>query len=213
MDEHLRWQRRMLLDRAAAALDKHGFRTFVCETGEEAVAFLLEEAASAQSVGFGGSMTLAQLGLAKQIESLGKRTVIHGRAGLSAEQRRLVMQEQLGCDLFLTGTNALTLDGLLVNVDATGNRVNALTFGPKRVWVIAGSNKIVPDLPSALRRIRESAAPPNARRLGFKTPCASTGVCCDCDSPERICRVTTIIERQPRASEIGVCLINERLGY
>lgn len=213
MDEHNHWQRGKLLEKTAAALEKHGFRTAVFADRAAALPFLLQEADSAATIGFGGSMTLAELGLAGQIEALGKKALIHGRAGLSGGERRAVMQEQLNCDLFFTSTNAVTLDGLLVNIDATGNRVCAMTFGPPRVWVVAGSNKIAADLPAALKRVREVAAPPNARRLGFKTPCAVSGLCADCDSPERICRITTIIERKPRLTEVGVCLINEDLGY
>lgn len=213
MDENVRWQRGMLLKQAAAALEKHGFRSVVFDHRDEAVPFLLTEAASAATIGFGGSMTLAELGLARQVEALGKQTLIHGRSGLSAAERRIVMQEQLNCDLFFTSSNAVTLDGRLVNIDATGNRVCAMVFGPERVWVVVGSNKIAADLPAALKRIKEVVAPPNARRLGFKTPCAVTGLCVDCDAPDRICRVTTIIDRKPRVTEIGVCLINEDLGY
>ena len=213
MDDHVRWQRGMLLEKTAVALEKHGFRSVVFSSRVEALPFLLTEAAAAATVGFGGSMTLAELGLARQIEALGKRTLIHSRSGLSAAERRAVMQEQLNCDLFFTSSNAVTLDGILVNIDATGNRICAMVFGPPRVWVVVGSNKIVADVPAALKRIKEIVAPPNAHRLGFKTPCAVTGLCSDCDSPERICRVTTIIERKPRVTEIGVCLINEDLGY
>jgi len=213
MDENMRWQRRMWLEKSAAALEKHGFRSIVFARRDDALPFLLGEAAAAATVGFGGSMTLAELGLARQVEALGKRTLIHSRSGLSAAERRAVMQEQLNCDLFFTGSNAVTLDGILVNIDATGNRVCAMAFGPPRVWVVVGSNKLVADVPAALQRIKEVAAPPNAHRLGYKTPCAVTGLCADCDSPERICRITTIIERNSRATEIGVCLINEDLGY
>lgn len=213
MDEHLRWQRWMLMEKTATALNRHGFRSVLFAGRDEALPFLLNEALSAETIGFGGSMTLAELGLARQVGALGKRMLIHSRAGLSAGERRAVMQEQLNCDLFFTSSNAVTLDGNLVNIDATGNRVCAMTFGPPRVWVVVGSNKIAADLPTAIRRIKEVAAPPNARRLGYQTPCAVTGLCSDCDSPERICRVTTIIERQPRATAIGICLINENLGY
>lgn len=213
MDDHLRWHRRQLMERAASALEKNGFATALCDTREEALAFLAAEAGSAGTVGFGGSMTLASLGAADALARAGKTVLVHGRAELSPEERRQVMQEQLGCDLFLTGTNALTLKGHLVNIDATGNRVCAMAFGPKKVIVVAGANKIVPDLESALRRVKEVACPPNARRLGFDTPCAKTGVCTDCSSPQRICRITTIIEKRPRATDLRVCLVNDTLGY
>lgn len=213
MDEHLRWHRRRLMETAATALEKNGFATALFDCREEAVPWLLAEAAEAASIGFGGSMTVAELGLGTALHQAGKTTLVHGRAGLSPEERRQVMQAQLGCDLFFTSTNALTLKGHLVNTDATGNRVCAMAFGPRKVIVVAGANKIVADLESALRRVKEVASPPNARRLGFDTPCAKTGLCSDCNSPQRICRITTILERRPRATDLKVCLINEELGY
>jgi hypothetical protein len=123
------------------------------------------------------------------------------------------MRRQLTCDLFLTGTNALTMDGCLVNIDATGNRAAAMFFGPDKVIVVAGRNKIVNgDIDDAVRRIKGCASPPNTRRLNFKTPCASTGLCSDCSSPDRICRITTIIDRKPRQTDLRVLVVNEDMG-
>lgn len=213
MDENLRWHRRRLMEEAAASLEKNGIPAALFEDCEEALAYLQQEAMEAETIGFGGSMSLSELGLAALLEKSGKTTLVHGRRGLSPEERRAVMQEQLGCDLFFTSTNALTLTGFLVNIDATGNRVCSMAFGPKKVIVVAGTNKVTADLESALRRVKEVACPPNARRLGFNTPCARTGLCSDCNSPDRICRITTIIEKKPRATDLRVCLINEDLGY
>jgi L-lactate utilization protein LutB len=213
MDEHQRWHRRQRMDRTAAALEKNGFATAVFDDRPGAIAFLLQEAEGAETIGFGGSMTVVELGLAAMLEARGKQTLVHGRPGLAPEVRRQIMQAQLGCDLFFTGTNAVTVGGQLVNTDATGNRVCAMAFGPKKVWVVAGVNKIAADLEDALRRVRQFASPPNARRLGFDTPCARTGQCTDCNSPQRICRITTIIDRRPRATDLRICLINEDLGY
>ncbi len=213
MDDNLRWRRQQLMETAGAALEKNGFATMLFPSRQEAVPYLMQAAAEATTVGFGGSMTITELGLAGFLAQAGKKTLLHTLPGLSPAERRQVMQEQLGCDLFFTSTNALTLKGQLVNIDATGNRVGAMAFGPKRVIVVAGANKLVVDLDSALKRIKEMASPPNARRLGYKTPCAQTGVCSDCNSPQRICRITTIIEKCPRATDIQVCLINEDFGY
>jgi len=213
MEENIRWHRQQLMQKAASSLTKNGFRVELFESRDDATGFLVEQAQSAQTVGFGGSVTLAELGLIPRIEASGVTTLVHGRPGLTPLERRQVMRQQLNCDLFFTGTNALTLDGCIVNIDASGNRVCAMAFGPKQVWIVAGANKLTKDIPAALRRVREVASPPNAKRLGFKTPCANTGICCDCDAPDRICRITTIIERKPRASEIGICLINDSLGY
>ncbi|BCR05151.1 lactate utilization protein C [Desulfuromonas versatilis] len=213
MDLNLSWHRRRLLDQTASALEKNGFSTVVFDLRQEALEYLLGEAGEAVTVGFGGSMTVAELGLAGRLREMGKTTLIHGSQGLTAEERRQIMQEQLNCDLFFTSTNALTVSGNLVNIDATGNRVCAMAFGPKKVIVVAGVNKIVMDLEAALKRVKQVASPPNAKRLGNDTPCAKTGLCSDCNSPQRICRITTILERRPRATDLRVCLINENLGY
>ena len=124
-----------------------------------------------------------------------------------------MMRRQLTCNPFLTGCNAVTLSGCLVNIDATGNRVASMSFGLKKVIVVAGRNKLVDgDVAAAIKRVKECTAPPNARRLGFNTPCAKTGFCSDCRSPDRICRVTAVIERKPRLADLRVLVVNEDLG-
>lgn len=213
MDDNLRWQRRRLMEQAASALERNGFSVRLCDSRQDAVEYILGEAAEATTIGCGGSMTLAELGVAERLAVLGKQMLIHSRPGLSVEQRLEVMRAQMHSDLFLTGTNALTLQGQLVNTDASGNRVCSMAFGPRKVIVVAGANKLTHSLDEALSRVREQAAPPNSRRLGFDTPCARTGVCSDCNSPQRICRITTIIDRCPRATDLRVCLINDHLGY
>jgi hypothetical protein len=125
-----------------------------------------------------------------------------------------LMRRQLTCDLFLSGTNALTLSGELVNIDATGNRVAAMFFGPRKVIVVAGRNKLVDGtVHDAIQRVKNRATPPNSRRLNFKTPCASTGFCSDCNSPDRLCRVTTVIDRKPRFTDVRVLVVNADLGF
>jgi hypothetical protein len=120
---------------------------------------------------------------------------------------------QLACDVFLSSSNAVTVEGELVNVDGIGNRVAAMIFGPGKVIVVAGWNKIVPDVNAAIQRIRNTAAPLNAKRLELNVPCAKTGYCVDCDVPDNMCRVTTIISRKPRKTDISVVLIAEQLGF
>jgi len=213
MDENMRWHRRRLMEQTAAGLERNGFKVMLFDDRQAALEWLANEAEGAATVGVGGSMTLSELDLVARMEQIGKVVLFHGRPEAGQDERRRIMQDQLSCDLFLSSTNALTVGGHLVNIDATGNRVCAMAFGPSKVVVVAGANKIVGDIEGALRRVREVACPPNARRLGFDTPCAKTGLCSDCNSPQRICRITTIIERRPRATDITVCLINEDLGY
>jgi len=212
MNEWAAWQMSKRLEIAGEALRKNGFEVAFCPDREAAVARVMQEVADAGTVGFGGSMSFVDLGIPQRVAALGKECLIHGAPGLSPEERVQVMRRQLTCDVFLTGANAVTLDGKLVNIDASGNRVGAMTFGPKKVVVVAGSNKLATDAEDAVRRIKAWVSPANARRLAFKTPCAETGVCSDCRSPDRICRVVHIQERRPRLTDVRVLLVGEALG-
>lgn len=207
------WTYEQKCRRAVSALEKNGFTAVYCPSGAEAFDYIVNEAESAGTVGFGGSMSVADLLVADRLHDMGKELLNHSAPGLTPEERLAVMRRQLTCDLFLTGTNALTLSGILVNIDGAGNRVGSMLFGPQKVIVVAGRNKLVDGgVEDAVRRIKEWASPPNARRLGFKTPCATTGYCADCNSPERICRITTIIDHVPRRTDLRVLVVNQDMG-
>ena len=211
-DELNNWAYEKKCQKAVEVLNKKGFTAVYCATSSEAAEYILKEAGEAKSIGFGGSMSVAGLHLGDRLQQMDKELLNHGVPGLSMEERLEIMRRQLNCDLFLTGTNALTLTGCLVNIDATGNRVGAMMFGPQKVIVVAGRNKLVRDTEEALKRIKDYAAPPNAKRLNYNTPCAVTGFCTDCNSPERICRVTSIIEYKPRLTDIRLLVVNEDMG-
>jgi L-lactate utilization protein LutB len=213
-DELVNWSHEQKCEKAVESLGKNGFTAVYCRTAEEARVYILEAAAGAQTIGFGGSMTVADLEVTGSLLEMGKEILNHNVPGLTPEEKRAVLRRQLTCDLFLTGTNAVTLSGCLVNIDATGNRVGAMVFGPQQVIVVAGRNKLVDgDIAAAIKRVKDCVSPPNARRLNFNTPCAKTGFCCDCNSPERICRITTIIDRKPRQTDLRVLVVNEELGF
>ena len=208
------WSWEQKCQKAVEALGTNGFTALYCPTAEEALKAILELGVEAQSVGFGGSMTIADLGVQAQFEEMGKEILNHSRADLSREQKMEVMRRQLTCDLFLCGTNALTLNGELINIDATGNRVAAMFFGPQRVVVVAGRNKLVDGtVDEAIQRVKQWATPPNAKRLNFNTPCAKTGFCSNCNSPDRLCRITTVIDRKPRFTDLRVLVVNKELGF
>lgn len=212
-DELVQWTHEQKCEKAAEALGTNGFTAIYCRTPHEARQYILDEAESATTIGFGGSRSVADLDLQGELASRGKTILDHGTPGLSPTEKMEIMRRQLTCDLFLTGTNAVTLDGVLVNIDGNGNRVAAMTFGPKKVIVVAGRNKIVDGgVDDAIRRIKGYASPPNARRLGLNTPCAKTGFCSNCSSPDRICRITTLIDRKSKAMDIRVLLVNADLG-
>ena len=131
---------------------------------------------------------------------------------ITEAQRREMHKIALACEFFITGTNALTCDGKLINTDGGGNRVAGMIFDPKNVVIVVGRNKIVQNLDEALYRVKNVIAPQLAKIKGMKTPCVDTGKCVDCQSEERICNVTTIIERVPGYNHITIVIVNEDLG-
>jgi L-lactate utilization protein LutB len=212
-EELVTWRNEQKCEKAVESLGKNGFTAVYCRTREEARDYILAEAVGAESIGFGGSLSVADLELTGRLQEMGKDLLLHSAPGLTPEERRAVMHRQLTCDLFLAGANAVTLSGCLVNMDATGNRVGSMLFGPQKVIVVAGRNKLVEgDITAAIRRVKEWASPANARRLNLNTPCAKTGFCCDCSSPDRVCRITTIIDRKPRQTDLRVLVVNEEMG-
>ena len=213
-EELVSWSHEQKCRKAVASLEKNGFTALYCETPHNAAEYIVSHAADSISVGFGGSMTIASLGVERVLREQGKEILNHGSPSFSRDEKMEIMRRQLTCDLFLSGCNALTLNGELVNIDATGNRVGAMFFGPHRVIVVAGRNKLVDGTPQdAIARIKAWATPPNSKRLNFKTPCCTTGFCSDCNSPDRLCRVTTIIDRKPRFTDVHVLVVNTDLGF
>lgn len=212
-EELVNWSHEQKCRKAVEGLEKNAFTAVYCPTTQDAYDYIMAEAQDAKTVGFGGSMTIAGLGVEAGLFELGKETLVHGRPGLSMEERIEIMRRQLTCDLFLSGSNALTLSGVLVNIDATGNRVGAMVFGPRKVIVVVGRNKLVDgSVNDAIKRVKDWTSPPNAKRLNYKTPCATTGFCSDCNSPDRICRVTTIMDKKPRLTDLRVLVVNADLG-
>lgn len=199
--------------KAVDALLRNDFSAVYCATPQEAFDIIIGESADARSVGFGGSMSVFGLKVEPRLRELGKEILNHGSPDFSLEEKLEIMRRQLTCDLFLSGTNALTLNGELVNIDATGNRVAAMFFGPRKVIVVVGRNKLVDGtVQDAICRVKNWATPPNSKRLNFKTPCAVSGFCSNCNSPERLCRVTTVLERRPRFTDVKVLVVNADMG-
>ena len=211
--ELVAWTHQQKCEKAVESLGKNGFTAVYCPTADSAQEYILKEAAAAQAIGFGGSLSVVDLQVIDALRAQGKELLIHNVPGLSPEERIAILRRQLTCDLFLTGSNAVTLSGILVNIDGVGNRAASMFFGPRQVIVIVGRNKLVDgDINDAIKRVKNWASPPNAKRLNYNTPCAKTGFCSDCNSPDRICRVTTIIDRKPRLTDMRVLVVNEELG-
>jgi hypothetical protein len=196
-----------------ANLKKNGFDAHWVADVESARELIVPMLAEYRSFGFGGSETVRKLGLVEHLTTRGLTVHDHWQAGLSPQESLSIRKAQLLSDCFFCSANAITLTGEIVNVDGVGNRTSAMAFGPGKVFIVAGMNKVTNDLPAALQRIKDTAAPMRAKSLGMKTPCAETGVCGDCHSPQRICRITTILHRQPMLTPTTVVLVNQPLGF
>jgi hypothetical protein len=207
------WLWEKMAEQCAKSLKSHGFDAHFVQSPEEARELVLKMVSGYESFGFGGSDTTRTLGLIDELKARNKAVYDHWQQGLTNEEDLEIRLQQGRCDCFLCSANAISVTGEVVNVDGIGNRVNAMTFGPKKVVIVAGMNKVTPDLESALGRVREIAGPMRAKSLGMETPCAETGVCSDCNSPQRICRITTILHRKPLQTDVSVILVNQALGF
>lgn len=212
-DDYKAWLWEKLGERCVTSLKKHGFDAHFVRDRQEAKNLILDMVSGYDTFGFGGSGTTRALGIMEELESRGKTIFDHWREGLAGEEEFRIRLEQGRCDCFFCSANAISCTGEIVNVDGVGNRTNAMTFGAKKVIIAAGMNKVRPDLASALKRVPEVAAPMRARSLGMNLPCTETGICSDCNSPQRICRITAILHRRPMMTDVSVVLINEELGY
>ena len=199
------------VDLTAANLLKNGFHVVRCKTAKEAAEYCLAQAKPGMSADSGGSLTLQQLGLLEALEAKGVEVIYHYGHDLTPAERRFNMRRELMADIYFCSANAITEQGWIFNTDGAGNRVAATILGPEKVYIVASTNKIVSDLAAAERRVAE-IAPYNCQRLHFDTPCALTGVCEDCDSPDRSCRVQVTLKRPPRTVDITVVLVDEKLG-
>lgn len=204
------------LEEVKKALEENNFEVFLAEDAGKAKEVVLDHilpAVAPRSVSWGGSVTFTTTGLYEAIKARSDLEILDTydrnipREEVMERRRRALL-----VDLFITGTNAVTETGMLINLDMIGNRVGGITFGPKNVIILAGRNKIVPDLEDGMFRIKNYVAPANAMRLDMKTPCVKTGNCEDCKSPERICNHWVITEKSFPKGRIKVVLINQDLG-
>jgi len=212
MNEQLKWKYRRIVADMAESMGKIGYIVHPADTAEEAAALLWPLVPKGSTVGLGGSTTLADMGVPDALRA-GNWKLIDRYNTASWEEQMARYREALDADVFVTGTNAITRAGQLVDMDSSGNRVAATIFGPRRVIVVAGANKVVENLDAAFARIRE-IAPLNCRRLKHKTPCAETGRCSDCMIPERMCNYIGVVNHGMKESgRFHIILVAESLGF
>ena len=164
-------------------------------------------------VGFGGSMTINGMGIQDKVKAVGGKVLDHGAPGLTMEEVLATAKAEMLSDLYLCSSNAITLDGMLVNIDAMGNRVGAISFGPQKVIVVVSVDKICKDEKAAFERLEGIAAPMNNKRIGTPNPCTKTGTCMNCQAKSRLCKVYSVIKRKPLAADITVVVVGERAGF
>ena len=213
MDPNMQWHHEIRGKKAVSALEKNGFAAAYFPDRISAAAHLLSLVADGSSVGFGGSMTIQTMDIKQKLVQKGCSLLDHAQEGLTLEERNAMRRKQLNADVFLCSSNAVTMQGEMVNIDGMGNRVAAMMFGPERVIIVIGTNKLVNTLEEAHIRIKTVAAPVNNKRINSSNPCVETGECVDCRNKSRICNLTTIIRRRPPLTDIHVLVIGEELGY
>ncbi len=213
MEPIRQWWVEERIKRVIRNLENHDFKALFVKDREEAKKEIRGHLSPGMKIGVGGSITLREMGVVEMLEKEGYHLYDHWKAGLSKEEVFAARKSQMTSDLFLASANAITLNGEIVNIDGIGNRVSSTIFGPGKVILVAGYNKIVENVEEAIRRVKNIATPLNARRLNLDLPCAKTGKCVDCNSPNRICRVIVIHERKPSLTDMLVILVGEELGY
>ena len=214
MDQHQREWNEKVAAKIIKNLEKRRMTGSYTAEAARAAAEIVDMIPQGATVFRCGSMTAVGMGLWEAIPALpGVKVIDPYQAELSPEEGLELIRQGLTADVMIASTNAITLDGRLVNLDGMGNRVAAMAFGPKKVILVVGMNKVAPDLETAVARVKHYASPINNIRYGFKNPCVETGLCSDCRSPQRICNIWSTIEGHMVKDRIHVKLIGENLGY
>lgn len=209
MNSNITKRNELLAQKAIAGLKSRNMEGYYAASKEEALKIALDLIPEGSSVSMGGAMSVHEIGLSDELKE-GNYNFIDRDA---YEDKREAMLLAYDADFFLASANAMTDDGILVNVDGNSNRVSAIAQGPKHVLFVVGMNKVCSDLDAAMKRARNVAAPINAQRFGLDTPCTKKGSCFDCKSPDTICCQILITRFSRHAGRISVILVNDNLGF
>lgn len=209
MDKNIVKRNELLAQTVIKGLESRNMSGYYAAGREEALQLALSLIPKGSSVTMGGAMSAHEIGLVEAVKVPDFRFIDRE----AYTDRRAAMLAAYDADVFLSSANAMTEDGILVNIDGNANRVSAIAQGPKKVVIIAGMNKVCKDLDAAMKRARNVAAPINAQRFGLNTPCSKTGACMDCKSPDTICCQFLITRYSRHAGRIHVILVNDNLGF
>ncbi len=209
MNENITKRNELLAKKVIAGLESRNMKGYYAATKEEALKKALELIPEGSSIAMGGAMSAHEIGLVDAVKKGNYKFIDRD----VAEDKRAAMLAAYDADFFLSSANAMTEDGIIINIDGNSNRVSAIAQGPKKVLFIVGMNKICSDVDGAMKRARNVAAPINAQRFGLSTPCAKTGSCMDCKSPDTICCQFLMTRFSRHADRIHVILVNDNLGF
>lgn len=209
MNENITKRNSLLAQKVIKGLESRNMSGYYAETKEDALKIALELIPKGSSVTMGGAMSAHEIGLVEALKGPDYNFMDRDKA----TDKRAAMLAAYDADFFLSSANAMTEDGIMINVDGNANRVSAIAQGPKKVIFIVGMNKITKDVDSAMKRARNVAAPINAQRFGLSTPCTATGSCMDCKSPDTICCQILITRYSKHKDRIHVILVNDNLGF
>nr|WP_297770862.1 lactate utilization protein [uncultured Butyrivibrio sp.] len=212
MNEAMVKRNELLAQKVIKGLESRNMTGYYAATKEEALKKALEIIPEGSSVTMGGAMSAHEIGLVEAIKN-GNYTFIDRETAKTPEEKREAMLKGYDADFFLSSANAMTDDGVIVNIDGNSNRVSMIAQGPKHVLFIVGMNKICDDIDGAMKRARNIAAPINAQRFGLSTPCSKTGACMNCKSPDTICCQFLITRFSRHKDRIHVILVNDNLGF
>ena len=212
MDQNRIKRNQMLGEKIVKELTSRNMEAYYTNSKEEALKKALELIPEGSSISWGGSMSINEIGL-KDAVCQGNYQVYNRDTAATPEIKREIELAAYDCDYFLTSANAITEDGIMVNIDGHANRVSAIAAGPRNVLMIVGMNKVTRDVASAMSRARNEAAPINAQRFNLSTPCCKTGACFDCKTPQTICCQILITRYSKTPQRIKVILVNDELGF
>ena len=209
MDQNIIKRNELLAQRVIQGLESRNMKGYYAASKEEALRLALELIPKGSSVTMGGAMSAHEIGLVEALKGPDYRFIDRD----AYADKRAAMLAAYDADFFLSSANAMTEDGVLINIDGNANRVSAIAQRPKKVLMIVGMNKVCKDVDSAMKRARNVAAPTNAQRFGLSTPCARLGTCMDCKSPDTICCQFLITRYSRHTDRIHVILVNDSLGF
>ena len=213
MNENVKWVNEKRIEKTINSLEKNNIKGYYAKSNDELINIIKDIAKEGETVSVGGSVTLSETKVIDLLRSGRYNFLDRYKEDLTAEDIKEIYRKSFYADTYFSSVNAITEEGEIFNVDGNGNRVAAMLYGPNKVILVVGSNKIVKNIDEAVNRNKYVSAPANAKRLNTKTPCATVGHCMDCKSEDRICCEYTVIKRQRIANRMFVIFINDVLGF